>query len=118
MSLVTTAISSRSRRRLHRRSTSAVLPEPTGPPTPRRSTSACLEASRAAAAPVLVVALCMIAPFSSVYVEVVEDAARGLAALEHRGHDQIRAAHHVATGEDFRVRGLEGSLRGGAHAYT
>src|ERR1700722_12411908 len=38
MSLVTTAISNRSRRRLHSASTRAVLPEPTGPPTPTRNT--------------------------------------------------------------------------------
>ena len=37
MSLVTTAISNRSRSRLQSASTSAVLPEPTGPATPRRS---------------------------------------------------------------------------------
>src|ERR1019366_4304103 len=43
MSLVTTAMSSRSRSRLHSRSTSAVLPEPTGPPTPTRNTSARLD---------------------------------------------------------------------------
>src|SRR5688572_33247271 len=39
MSLVTTAICRDSRRRLHRASTSAVFPEPTGPPTPTRSVS-------------------------------------------------------------------------------
>src|SRR5579863_4563223 len=38
MSLVTTAMSSRSRSRLQSESTRAVLPEPTGPPTPTRST--------------------------------------------------------------------------------
>src|SRR5882757_6930573 len=36
MSLVTTAMLISSRRRLHRASTSAVLPEPTGPAMPRR----------------------------------------------------------------------------------
>src|SRR3954447_1166177 len=36
MSLVTTAMSSVARIFLHSRSTSAVLPEPTGPPTPTR----------------------------------------------------------------------------------
>src|SRR5688500_7027334 len=39
MSLVTTAMLNRSRMRLHKASTNAVLPEPTGPPTPTRSTS-------------------------------------------------------------------------------
>src|ERR1700687_804106 len=37
MSLVMAAMSKRSRSRLHSASTSAVLPEPTGPPTPTRS---------------------------------------------------------------------------------
>src|SRR5947209_7583845 len=37
MSLVMAAISKRSRSRLHSQSISAVLPEPTGPPTPTRS---------------------------------------------------------------------------------
>src|SRR5215467_105473 len=37
MSLVMAAISNRSRSRLHNASISAVLPEPTGPPTPTRS---------------------------------------------------------------------------------
>src|ERR1700677_3339904 len=45
MSFVTTAMSSRCRRRLHSRSTSAVLPEPTGPPTPTRNTSGRFESS-------------------------------------------------------------------------
>src|SRR5690554_6418392 len=36
MSLVTTSISSRSRSRLQSTSSNAVLPEPTGPPTPTR----------------------------------------------------------------------------------
>jgi urease accessory protein len=39
-SLVTTAMLNRSRMRLQRLSTSAVFPEPTGPPTPSRNTSA------------------------------------------------------------------------------
>src|SRR5262245_54991533 len=39
MSLVTTAICSESRMRLQSASTSAVLPEPTGPPTPTRRVS-------------------------------------------------------------------------------
>jgi hypothetical protein len=31
---------------------------------------------------------------------------RGLAALMHGCHYQVRATHHVATGEDFRIARL------------
>src|ERR1700686_2636051 len=44
MSLVTTAMSRRWRKRLQSESTRAVLPEPTGPPTPTRNTSSRVDA--------------------------------------------------------------------------
>ena len=50
--------------------------------------------------------------------EVVEYAARRLAALEHGGNDEVAAAHHVTAGEDLRVRGRERprGVRRDAHA--
>src|SRR3569623_1831173 len=50
--------------------------------------------------------------------EVVEYPFRRIAALEHRGHYQIGAAHHVAAREDFRIGRLEFMLadRRRAHA--
>src|SRR3569832_1881846 len=52
------------------------------------------------------------------FVEVVEYPFRRIAALEHRGHYQIGAAHHVAAREDFRIGRLEFMLadRRRAHA--
>src|SRR5690606_28837982 len=52
----------------------------------------------------------------SLYAEIVHDPLRRFAALEHRGHDEVRAAHHVAAGEDLRVRGLETRLGRARHA--
>src|SRR5579871_211915 len=51
-------------------------------------------------------------------LEIIEDAACRLSALEHGGHDQIRAAHHVPAGEHFGMRGLKGPLRRGRHAHA
>jgi NADPH:quinone reductase-like Zn-dependent oxidoreductase len=42
---------------------------------------------------------------------------RRLASFEHRGHHQIRAAHHVAAGEHLGIRGLEALLRRCRHAH-
>ena len=39
---------------------------------------------------------------------MIEDALRGLTALEDGGDHQIRSAHHVAAGEDLGVAGLAG----------
>src|SRR5690554_5630848 len=39
--------------------------------------------------------------------EVIQDALGGLAPLVDGGDHQVRAAHHVAAGEDLLVAGLE-----------
>src|SRR5688572_1408325 len=52
------------------------------------------------------------------YSQIAEDAARGLAAFEHGGDDQVRATHHVTASEHFRVRGLKWTLRRPAHAHA
>src|ERR1700689_2834566 len=109
MSFVTTAISKRSRRRLHSASTSAVFPEPTGPPTPSRKTSAgCAPRS----------GLMALFTLASVHAQIIENAPRGLARLEHRRDDQIRAAHHVPAREHLGIGGLERSIRCRAHAHA
>jgi len=38
--------------------------------------------------------------------QIPGDTLRGLAAFMHGCHDQVGAAHHVATGEDFRIARL------------
>jgi len=40
-----------------------------------------------------------------------QDTLGSFAAFEYRGHDQIRAAHHIAAGKNFGVGGLESGLR-------
>src|ERR1700722_4067418 len=51
------------------------------------------------------------------YAHVVQHAARALAALEHRGDHQVRAAHHVAAGKHLRIGGLERARCGRGHAH-
>src|SRR5581483_3745335 len=55
--------------------------------------------------------------FSSTHSEVVEYSLRGLAAFEHRGDHQVRAAHHVAAGEHLCVGCLKRRLAPGRHAH-
>src|ERR1700728_591505 len=50
--------------------------------------------------------------------QVIENPARGLPALEHRGYDQIRAAHHVPAGEHLRMRGLKRPRGRGRYAHA
>src|SRR3569833_1447082 len=50
--------------------------------------------------------------------EVVEYPFRRIAALEHCGHHQIGAAHHVAAREDFRIGRLEFVLADGRRLHA
>ena len=51
------------------------------------------------------------------HAEEMQDAVGCLAPVVDSGHDEIGAAHHVATGEDLGVGGLAGEAAGriGAH---
>src|ERR1700688_2402315 len=112
MSSVTTAMSRRWRKRLQSESTRAVLPEPTGPPTPTRSTSCRIDApmhppqaartARYDTNPTLIVAARRPATDS-----VAHD---GLDQRHARAHEIVgRDAHGTAQGA-LRLHGFEHAL--------